>query len=45
VRFFRLIRIRNGSCKVYHLPFDQQYDTTRIDKNKGELYVSTAAEA
>jgi hypothetical protein len=35
----------NGRSKIYHLPFDQQYDTTRIDENKGECYVRTAAEA
>ena len=31
--------------KIYHLPFDQQYDTTVIDKSKGELYAFTIAEA
>ena len=30
--------------KIYHLPFDQQYDSTRI-KNKGEFYALTVAEA
>lgn len=35
----------NGRSRIYHLPFDQQYDTARILKCKGECYVSTAAEA
>lgn len=30
--------------KIYHLPFDQQYDSTKI-KNKGEFYAATVAEA
>lgn len=30
--------------KIYHLPFDQQYDKTQI-RTKGEYYVSTVAEA
>lgn len=34
---------RDGS-KIYHLPFDQQYDATKIDK-KGEFYAMTVAEA
>lgn len=33
----------NGD-KIYHLPFDQQYDKTLI-KNKGEFYASTVREA
>jgi hypothetical protein len=31
--------------RIYHLPFDQQYDTTRIEYNRGELYCSTVEEA
>lgn len=31
--------------KIYHLPFDQQYDRTKIDLSLGELYVSTTFEA
>jgi hypothetical protein len=31
--------------RIYHLPFDQHYDSTRIDTGKGECYVGTAAEA
>lgn len=34
----------NGEDKIYHLPFDQQYDTTKIDK-KGEFYAWTVKEA
>ena len=35
---------RNGE-KIYHLPFDQQYDTITIETSKGESYVSTVEEA
>lgn len=31
--------------KIYHLPFDQQYDTTRIEEEKLECHVSTIKEA
>ena len=34
----------NGE-KIYHLPFDQQYDRIKIDINKGEKYVATVKEA
>jgi hypothetical protein len=30
--------------KIYHLPFDQQYDNTKVG-NKGEFYAATVAEA
>lgn len=30
---------------IYHLPFDQQYDRTKIIPTKGEKYVYTVAEA
>lgn len=33
-----------GETKIYHLPFDQQYDATKIDK-KGEFMATTVAEA
>lgn len=36
---------KRGGEKVYHLPFDQQYDRTRIEPHLGELYVSTTKEA
>jgi hypothetical protein len=31
--------------KIYHLPFDQQYDRTKILPELGELYAATTAEA
>lgn len=31
--------------KIYHLPMDQQYDRTIIEKNRSECYVETVAEA
>lgn len=34
----------NGASKIYHLPFDQQYDRTEI-KNAGEFYAWTVKEA
>lgn len=33
-----------GETKIYHLPFDKQYDITKISK-KGEFYAMTVAEA
>lgn len=36
--------IGNSSEKIYHLPFDQQYDRTLI-KNQGEFYAYTVKEA
>lgn len=38
------ISMRDGE-KIYHLPFDQQYDRTKIKPELGEKYVSTVAEA
>lgn len=35
---------RDGT-KIYHLPFDQQYDRTTIDEQRRECYVETVAEA
>ncbi len=31
--------------KIYHLPFDQQYDTCKIEPQKGDFYTETVAEA
>lgn len=31
--------------RIYHLPFDQQYDVTRIEISKGECYALSIAEA
>ncbi len=33
------------NTKIYHLPFDQQYDRTTIDEERLECYVETVAEA
>lgn len=44
VEFPRIKCNINGSNKIYHLPFDQQYDNTQI-KNKGEFYAFSVKEA
>lgn len=44
VEFPRIKCNVNGNSKIYHLPFDQQYDTAQI-KNEGEFYAFTVAEA
>lgn len=31
--------------RIYHLPFDQQYDSTVVEKERNECYVETVAEA
>lgn len=31
--------------KIYHLPFDQQYDKIKIDYSEGDCYAKTVAEA
>lgn len=36
--------IASNGDKIYHLPFDQQYDKTLI-KNKGEFYAATVKDA
>lgn len=36
---------RKDGTKIYHLPFDQQYDRIDVEINKGERYVSTVQEA
>lgn len=36
---------RTTKEKIYHLPFDQQYDRIQIDIDGGEKYVSTVKEA
>jgi len=38
------VSMRNGE-KIYHLPFDQQYDKTLINQEKNECYVGTVKEA
>lgn len=43
---YPMIKCNLGSYdeKIYHLPFDQQYDRTKINK-KGEFYAHTVSEA
>ncbi len=36
---------RRGKTKIYHLPFDQQYDRTIIEQERNECYVETVAKA
>jgi len=36
---------RIDKTKIYHLPFDQQYDNVKIEKEIGEFYCSTIKEA
>jgi len=36
---------RKSGEKIYHLPIDQQYDKTIIEKERNERYVETVAEA
>jgi len=36
---------RRNAEKIYHLPFDQQYDRTLIEEQRNECYVQTVAEA
>lgn len=37
--------VASSGERIYHLPFDQQYDTTVIEPARGELYVATVVEA
>jgi DUF2075 family protein len=36
---------RRDGTKIYHLPFDQQYDRTFVEPHRGECYASTVSEA
>jgi hypothetical protein len=36
---------RRTDERIYHLPFDQQYDSTVVEPVRGECYVATAHEA
>ncbi len=36
---------RRTEEKIYHLPFDQQYDKTKIEEERNEVYVATCKEA
>ncbi|MEG2164361.1 MAG: restriction endonuclease [Bacteroidales bacterium] len=44
VNFPRIKCNVNNGEKIYHLPFDQQYDTAKIEK-EGEFYAWTVSEA
>ena len=35
---------KNGE-KIYHLPFDQQYDRTLVEEERNECYIETVQEA
>jgi|ERR1700722_1141764 len=37
--------IANDGERIYHLPFDQQYDRTIVHTDRGEFYAQTIAEA
>lgn len=37
--------VSHNGQRIYHLPFDQQYDTTIIEPEKGEFWAATVAEA
>lgn len=36
---------KRDSTRIYHLPFDQQYDRVRIEKARGEFYAQTVEQA
>ncbi|MBU1901444.1 restriction endonuclease [Patescibacteria group bacterium] len=36
---------RESNEKIYHMPFDQQYDKTKIEPKRGEFYCTTVKEA
>jgi len=36
---------RRDGTKIYHLPFDQQYDSTIIEEERNECYVETVEQA
>lgn len=36
---------RRDGIKIYHLPFDQQYDRTLVEHGRGEMYVATVEDA
>jgi hypothetical protein len=37
--------IARAGERIYHLPFDQQYDRTVIEPDRGEMYATSVAEA
>lgn len=36
---------RVDGSKIYHLPFDQQYDKVNVERDRGEFYCSTTQDA
>ena len=36
---------RVDGSKIYHLPFDQQYDNVKVERERGEFYCCTVKEA
>jgi hypothetical protein len=38
-------RSHRSNERIYHLPFDQQYDRTTVDHERNECYVATVADA
>lgn len=36
---------RESNEKIYHLPFDQQYDTTKVEPSRDEFFAMTVEEA
>jgi len=36
---------RKDGTKIYHLPFDQQYDRTLVEEERNECYVENVSEA
>ena len=36
---------RTNGERIYHMPYDQMYDNTRIEPKRGEFYAMTVEEA
>lgn len=55
VEYFEMVELQKYPCikcniakngeKIYHLPFDQQYDSVKINKKDGDMYVMNPEEA
>lgn len=45
IQLVRYPSIKCNASKIYHLPFDQQYDRTKISDTRTEKYVQTVQEA
>ena len=41
----KLIEGHQYKGRIYHLPFDQQYDSTIVEKERSECFVQTVSEA